>query len=55
MRTDNYRELIVKEMKPVLATINVFDVNSGYWGARKPDFIPPHLLRRINERGIAKS
>jgi predicted transcriptional regulator len=44
-------ELIVSEIEPLLATIDVLGQNIEYWGTHKLDFIPPHLLKRINEIG----
>lgn len=44
-------ELIVNEMKSLLDIIDVLDVDIEYWGTHKLDFIPPHLLARINELG----
>lgn len=42
-------ELVVNEMKPLLDTVDVLDVDIEYWGTHKLDFVPPHLLTRINE------
>jgi predicted transcriptional regulator len=42
-------ELIVKEMVPLINTVEIFDTNINYWGTRNLDFIPPHLLKRIKE------
>jgi len=42
-------KLIVDEMAPLLNTIKVFDSNVDYWGTHNIDFIPPALLKRINE------
>jgi predicted transcriptional regulator len=42
-------KLIVDEMIPLLNTIEVFDTDMDYWGTHKLDFIPRHLLNRINE------
>ncbi|WP_292463484.1 winged helix-turn-helix domain-containing protein [Methanolobus sp.] len=44
-------ELIVNEIEPLLATIEVLDKNIEYWGTHKLDFIPPRLLERIYELG----
>lgn len=41
--------LIVDEMVPVLAVADVLDADVEYWGTHNLDFIPPHLLKRINE------
>lgn len=42
-------KLIVDEMVPLLDTTTFFDNDIDYWGTRKLDFIPPHLLKRIKE------
>lgn len=44
-------ELIVNEMRSLLDTVDVLDVDIEYWGTHKLDFVPPHLLARINELG----
>jgi predicted transcriptional regulator len=44
-------ELIVNEIEPLLATIEMLDKNIEYWGTHKLGFIPPHLLERIYELG----
>jgi predicted transcriptional regulator len=44
-------KLIVNEMSPLIDTVEVFDVDIDYWGTRSLDFIPSHLLRRMNELG----
>lgn len=42
-------KLIVDEMVSLLDTIKVLDSDMDYWGTHKLDFIPQHLLNRINE------
>ncbi len=42
-------KLLVDDMAPLLNTISVFDSDIDYWGTHKLDFIPPALLKRINE------
>lgn len=42
-------KLVVDEMLPLLQTIEVFDYDIDYWGTRNLDFIPPHLLAKIDE------
>ncbi len=42
-------KIIVDEMVPLLDTTEFFDNDIDYWGTRKLDFIPPHLLKRIKE------
>jgi predicted transcriptional regulator len=44
-------KLVVNEISPFVDTLNVFDVDIDYWGTRSLDFIPSHLLRRIDELG----
>jgi predicted transcriptional regulator len=44
-------KLTAKEMDSLLKELDVFDSDVNYWGTRKLDFIPPHLLKRINELG----
>ncbi|TGC08709.1 transcriptional regulator [Methanolobus halotolerans] len=56
---DNYEltdigKLIVDEMAPLLSTLDVLDVDIDYWATRNLDFIPPHLLKRINELGACE-
>ncbi|AFV24662.1 hypothetical protein Mpsy_2458 [Methanolobus psychrophilus R15] len=48
-------KLLVDKMAPFLETIEVLDANIDYWGTHNIDFIPPHLLERINELGHCKS
>jgi len=42
-------KLIINDMKPLLDTLEVFDSSIDYWGIRKLDSVPPHLLGRISE------
>ncbi|WMW25188.1 winged helix-turn-helix domain-containing protein [Methanolobus sediminis] len=42
-------KLIVDEMKPLIDTIEVLDIDIDYWGSRNLDFIPSYLLERISE------
>lgn len=42
-------KILVDEMVLLLGTTNLFDNDIDYWGTRKLDFIPPHLLKRIKE------
>lgn len=42
-------KLIVQGMMPLMDTITVFDSDIDYWGTHKLDFIPPAILKRINE------
>jgi len=42
-------KVIVDEMVPVLDITDVLDVDVEYWGTHTLDFIPPHLLKRIDE------
>lgn len=44
-------EVVVKEMNPLLDIIDIYDNDIEYWGNHKLDFIPLHLLERINELG----
>jgi len=47
-------KLIVDKIAPLINTVNTFDVDIDYWGTHSLNFIPPHLLKRINELGICK-
>jgi predicted transcriptional regulator len=47
-------KLIVDEMIPLLSTVEILDVDVDYWGSRKLDFIPTHLLKRLHELGTCK-
>ncbi len=47
-------KLIVDEMKPLIDTTEVLDIDIDYWGTRNFSFIPPHLLKRINELGTCE-
>ncbi|WP_342304352.1 winged helix-turn-helix domain-containing protein [Methanolobus sp. ZRKC5] len=42
-------KLIVDETKPFLDTIAAFEHTKGYFACHETEFIPPHLLKRINE------
>ncbi|WP_319507226.1 transcriptional regulator FilR1 domain-containing protein [uncultured Methanolobus sp.] len=42
-------ELIVDEMAPLLSTLEVLDHDIDYWGTHNLNFIPPHLLQRIDK------
>jgi predicted transcriptional regulator len=42
-------KLIVDEMAPLVNITKALDVDIDYWGTHDFDFIPPHLLKRINE------
>ncbi|WP_370573936.1 helix-turn-helix transcriptional regulator [Methanomethylovorans sp.] len=42
-------KLIVDDMAPLVTTTEFFDNNTDYWGTRKLDFIPPHLLKSIDK------
>ncbi|WMW25572.1 winged helix-turn-helix domain-containing protein [Methanolobus sediminis] len=41
-------KLIVDDMVPLLNTIEPFDNDVDYWGTHDIDFIPPHLLNRLD-------
>ncbi|MDG6245056.1 MAG: transcriptional regulator, partial [Methanolobus sp.] len=47
-------KLIVDYMKPIIDKTEIFDTDIDYWGTHDLDFIPPHLLVRINELGKCK-
>ncbi|WMW23041.1 winged helix-turn-helix domain-containing protein [Methanolobus mangrovi] len=56
---DNYElttigKLIADEMVPLLNNIELFDNDIDYWGTHNLSFIPPHLLKRIDEIGKCK-
>lgn len=42
-------ELIVSEMVPLLGLVDALDENIDYWGNHDLSFMPPHLLKRLNE------
>ena len=42
-------KLIADEMAPLVNTLEVLDVDTDYWGTHQLDFIPSHLLKRIND------
>jgi predicted transcriptional regulator len=42
-------KLIVEEMAPLMDTLGVLDADIDYWGTHDLNFIPPHLLQRIDE------
>lgn len=42
-------KMFVKRMKPLLETLETLDEDISYWGRHNIDFIPSHLLKRINE------
>ncbi|AFV22835.1 hypothetical protein Mpsy_0626 [Methanolobus psychrophilus R15] len=44
-------KLVTDEMVPLLNTLDVLDNDVDYWGTHNLDFIPPHLLSRMNELG----
>ena len=44
-------KMIVEEMVPLIDTCELFDEDVDYWGTHSFDFIPSHLLKRINELG----
>jgi predicted transcriptional regulator len=43
--------IIVREIIPPLSIMDFFDRDLIYWGTHDLDFIPPHLVKRINEFG----
>ncbi|KXS42930.1 MAG: hypothetical protein AWU59_1398 [Methanolobus sp. T82-4] len=43
--------LLVNQIFPLQTTINVFDSDIDYWGTHFIDFIPSHLMKRIDELG----
>jgi len=47
-------KLIVDYMKPIIDKTGFFGTNIDYWGTHHFDFIPPHLLKRIDELGQCK-
>ncbi len=44
-------KLVVDDMFPLLGVVGVFDIDIDYWGTHDLAFIPPHLLKRIDELG----
>ena len=47
-------DVIVKKMKPLLDTLNVYGENKNYWETRDLKAIPVNLLYRIDEIGHSK-
>ncbi|MDG6244598.1 MAG: winged helix-turn-helix domain-containing protein [Methanolobus sp.] len=45
----NIGQLIVKEMLPLLESIDVLDQDIDYWGTHDLGFVPPHLLKSIGK------
>jgi predicted transcriptional regulator len=41
-------KLVVDEMVPLLNIVEVLDVDIDYWGTHDLEFLPPHLLERID-------
>ncbi len=44
-------KLILDQITPLLNTVDFFDLDIDYWGTRNLDFIPSHLLKRIDSLG----
>ncbi|QLC49326.1 winged helix-turn-helix domain-containing protein [Methanolobus zinderi] len=42
-------KLLIRQVEPLLLTVDVLDEDIDYWGSRKLDFLPEHLLERIGE------
>lgn len=42
-------EILVRKARPLLNSAGIFEDNDSYWGYRKLDSIPPHLLKRIGD------
>lgn len=42
-------KIIVDDVAPFLSTLEILDLDVDYWGTHNLDFIPPHLLKRMNE------
>jgi predicted transcriptional regulator len=42
-------KIIVDDIAPLLDTLATFDTDIEYWGSHQIDFIPSHLLKRMNE------
>lgn len=47
-------KLLVDAMVPLIERIETLDVDIDYWGTHSLEFIPPHLLNRIEEIGKCK-
>lgn len=41
--------LIVDEMTSLVDTLDTFDIDIDYWGSRDLDFIPPFLLKKMDD------
>ena len=41
-------KLVVDDMTPLLNIVETFDTDIDYWGTHNFDFIPDHLLKRMN-------
>ncbi|TGC06985.1 helix-turn-helix transcriptional regulator [Methanolobus halotolerans] len=48
-------KLMADEMKPLLDTVKIFNMDIDYWGTRDLSFIPPYLFKRIGELKQCKS
>lgn len=47
-------KILVKELIPLLRTIEFFDIDIEYLGTQKLEFIPTHLFKRVKEIGSSK-
>jgi len=47
-------KLIVDKITPLTSTVEAFNSDIDYWGTHSFNFIPPHLLERIDELGKCK-
>ncbi|MGM0771829.1 MAG: helix-turn-helix transcriptional regulator [Halobacteriota archaeon] len=50
-RLSNIGELIVKNMIPLINTVNMINDNMDYWELHDIDILPPHLFKRLHELG----
>jgi predicted transcriptional regulator len=51
---DRYRltsigKLLVDNIRPLVNTLDFFETDIDYWGTHKLEFIPSHLLKRLNQ------
>ncbi len=42
-------KLVVDKMGPLINTVETFENDIEYWGTRKLDFLPSHLLKKMSE------
>lgn len=48
-------KLVIDEIIPMVGIFNLLDTDIDYWGTHKLDFMPAHLLKRLNELNKCKT